>query len=139
VLGIIDANSTEIDENTKNPLFTIQPENPEDFGGTLRLGLQRAHLKRGTKTYDAYGTEYIEERHRHRYEFNNKYLEIFESKDMVVSGVYEDRNLVETIELSNHPWFVAVQYHPEFLSRPLRPHPLFREFIKASLKNHKID
>jgi len=139
VLGIIDANSTEIDENTKNPLFTIQPENPEDFGGTLRLGLQRAHLKRGTKTYEAYGTEYIEERHRHRYEFNNKYLEIFESKDMVVSGVYEDRNLVETIELSNHPWFVAVQYHPEFLSRPLRPHPLFREFIKASLKNHKID
>ncbi|MBN3491026.1 CTP synthase [Acholeplasma equirhinis] len=138
VLGLEDANTTEINPNTKNPIIKIQPLNPEDFGGTLRLGLQTAHLKEGTKAYSAYGTKEIKERHRHRYEFNNDYKEMFESKGMVVSGMFTERDLVEVIELPNHPWFVAVQYHPEFLSRPLRPHPLFRDFIEASLKNHKI-
>src|SRR5690606_5672451 len=120
VLGLEDANTTEINPNTKNPIIKIQPLNPEDFGGTLRLGLQTAHLKEGTKAYSAYGTKEIKERHRHRYEFNNDYKEMFESKGMVVSGMFTERDLVEVIELPNHPWFVAVQYHPEFLSRPLR-------------------
>ncbi|VEU83058.1 CTP synthase [Acholeplasma hippikon] len=138
VLGILDANTTEIDPNTKNPIITIQPENPEDLGGTLRLGLFGCELKDGSVAKRAYGVEHIEERHRHRYEFNNTYREIFESKDMVISGINKERNLVEVIELPKHPWYVAVQYHPEFLSRPLRPHPLFRDFIGATLQNHKI-
>ncbi len=138
VLGIKDANTTEIDPETKNPIITIQSENPADFGGTLRLGLYNCDLKEGSKVYNAYGIKKIKERHRHRYEFNNAYLEQFNDGNMVVSGINPERNLVEAIEIKDHPWFVAVQYHPEFLSRPLRPHPLFRDFIEMSLKNNKI-
>lgn len=138
VLNIKDANTTEIDPDTKNPIITIQPENPEDYGGTLRLGLFNCQLKPGTKAHEAYGKSKIAERHRHRYEFNNQYLDVFNDGNMQFTGINPERNLVEVIELKNHPWYVAVQYHPEFLSRPLRPHPLFRDFIEASIKNHII-
>ena len=104
------------------------------MGGTLRLGLYDCHLKENTKTIDLYQKTDIKERHRHRYEFNNKYNEVF-SRDLVVSGVNPQANLVEIVELKNHPWFIACQFHPEFLSRPQRPHPLFRGFIEASIKN----
>ncbi len=133
VLNIEDANSTEIDPETKNPVISLQRgrNSFEDMGGTLRLGLYDCEIKEGTKAYKAYGKSLIEERHRHRYEFNNEYLDQFENSDMIISGFNTKYNLVEMIELKNHPWFVAVQFHPEFLSRPLRPHPLFRDFIGA--------
>ena len=136
VLMLEDANTTEIDEHCKNPIITIQPNNSDDFGGTLRLGLYSCEIKKPSKMYDAYQKNSIAERHRHRYEFNNAYRDIFETKNLIISGLNTERNLVEAIELKDHPWFVAVQYHPEFLSRPLRPHPLFHKFIEASLKNH---
>lgn len=138
VLNIKDANTTEIDPETKAPIITIQPENPEDLGGTLRLGLFDCKLKEGSVVYKAYEKNLIAERHRHRYEFNNDYLKAFDGSEMVFSGINPERNLVEVVEIPSHPWYVAVQYHPEFLSRPLRPHPLFRDFIGASLQNHKI-
>lgn len=138
VLKIEDANTTEIDPETKNPIISIQPANPSDIGGTLRLGLFGCELKENSVVRKAYGNSSIEERHRHRYEFNNDYLEVFNTSDMVISGVNKERNLVEVLEIPSHPWYVAVQYHPEFLSRPLRPHPLFRDFVGASLQNHKI-
>lgn len=138
-LGYKDAETTEIDSETKMPLITIQKENNDDLGGTLRLGLFKCDLKEGTLAKRAYKNTSIFERHRHRYEFNNAYLDIFKDSDFVVSGVNPDKKLVEIIELKNHPWFVAVQFHPEFLSRPLRPHPLFIDFIEMSLKNTKIE
>lgn len=138
VLNIIDANSTEIDSDTANPIISLQRgrETDENFGGTLRLGLYDCEIKENTKTYQAYQEKNVQERHRHRYEFNNQYLEQFEESDMVIAGYNGEHQLVEIIELSNHPWFVAVQFHPEFLSRPLRPHPLFKDFIEASI-THK--
>jgi CTP synthase len=137
ILNLVGANSTEIDEKTPHPVISLQRgrETDEDLGGTLRLGLYDCDLKKNTKTYDAYEANIIKERHRHRYEFNNKYLEAFEQSDMMISGFNKDYHLVEIVELKNHPWFIAVQFHPEFLSRPLRPHPLFRDFIGASIKN----
>lgn len=137
VLNLVGANSTEIDEKTPHPVISLQRgrETDEDLGGTLRLGLYDCDVKKNTKTYDAYQENVIKERHRHRYEFNNKYLEDFEQSDMMISGFNKDYHLVEIVELKNHPWFIAVQFHPEFLSRPLRPHPLFRDFIGASVKN----
>lgn len=139
VLNIKDANTTEIDPETKNPLITLQPNNSDDIGGTLRLGLYDCKLKENSVVYQAYQKQLIAERHRHRYEFNNKYLNAFENSGMVISGINPERNLVEVVEIPELTWFVAVQYHPEFLSRPLRPHPLFRDFIQASLQNHKIE
>ncbi len=131
VLHIEDANSTEIDTNTKNPVISLQRgrATDEDMGGTLRLGLYDCEIKKDTKAFKAYEQNLIQERHRHRYEFNNAYLEQFEKSDMVISGFNTKYQLVEMVELADHPWFVAVQFHPEFLSRPLRPHPLFRDFI----------
>lgn len=139
VLNLVGANSTEIDEKTPHPVISLQRgrETDEDLGGTLRLGLYDCDLKKNTKTYDAYEANIIKERHRHRYEFNNKYLEAFEQSDMMISGFNKDYHLVEIVELKNHPWFIAVQFHPEFLSRPLRPHPLFSGFIEAA-KNYNI-
>jgi len=139
VLNIKDANSTEIDPETKNPVISLQRGRNafEDMGGTLRLGLYDCEIKTGTKAYDAYQETNIKERHRHRYEFNNEYLERFEESNMVISGFNTKYNLVEMIELNNHPWFVAVQFHPEFLSRPLRPHPLFRDFIGAIISQNQ--
>jgi CTP synthase len=136
VLNIKDASSTEIEPNTKNPVISLQRGrlSDEDLGGTLRLGLYDCEIKEGTRAFSAYQTKLIQERHRHRYEFNNAYLEQFEESDMVISGYNSEYQLVEMVELANHPWFVAVQFHPEFLSRPLRPHPLFRDFIGAIIK-----
>jgi len=139
VLGYNDANTTEIDPETKLPLILTKDEAGIDLGGTLRLGLYDCKLEKDTKAYTAYKKGLIQERHRHRYEFNNAYREIFNDGKFVISGVNPEKNLVEIIEIKNHPWFVAVQYHPEFLSRPLRPHPLFRDFIEMSLKNNKIN
>jgi len=105
------------------------------YGGTMRLGNYKCRLKNNTKASLAYkGQKVIVERHRHRYEVNNKYREKLEKKGMIMSGINPKRDLVEIIELSDHPFFVSTQFHPEFKTRPLRPHPLFKEFIKAAIK-----
>ncbi|SFA42309.1 CTP synthase [Parageobacillus thermantarcticus] len=136
VVGLKEAHSAEFDPNTPHPIIDLLPEQKdvEDLGGTLRLGLYPCKLQEGTLAYEAYQDEVIYERHRHRYEFNNHYRQIMEQHGFVFSGTSPDGRLVEIIELKDHPWFVAAQFHPEFTSRPTRPQPLFREFIKASLK-----
>jgi CTP synthase len=103
-----------------------------DMGGTMRLGLYPCHLQPDTLAQDAYQAESVEERHRHRFEFNNRYRDIFEKNGMVFSGLSPDGKLVEIAELKNHPFMLATQFHPEFLSRPNRPHPLFDKFIQAA-------
>ncbi|EGR8612156.1 CTP synthase, partial [Listeria monocytogenes] len=112
-----------------------EQKNIENMGGTLRLGLYPARIKQGTKAEAAYGTTLVEERHRHRYEFNNEYREQMEEAGMIVSATSPDGRLVEVVELIDHPWFVACQYHPEFISRPNRPQSLFKDFVGAALKN----
>jgi len=107
-------------------------------GGTMRLGAYPCLLMRGTKAYEAYKDPDISERHRHRFEFNNDYRKDFEKQGMILSGISPDRELVEIVELKGHPWFVASQFHPEFKSRPNRPHPLFRDFIGAVIKNSSL-
>jgi CTP synthase len=143
VCGLKGANSTEFAERTKYPVISTMEEQKsllkkEKFGGTMRLGDYRCELKKDSISWKAYGmTKYIFERHRHRYEFNNKFRKIFEEKGMVISGTNPERGLVEIIELKNHPFFVATQFHPEFKSRPLKPHPLFFEFVKTVLQLQK--
>lgn len=134
VLKLEDANSTEFDENCKNNIIDYLPDQYKGIkmGGTMRLGEYDCVLVKGTKTYDLYGQDLIRERHRHRYEFNNKYKELFSDGNLTFSGVNPQTNLCEIVELKNHPYFVACQFHPEFLSRPLKPHPLFLGFIKAA-------
>lgn len=134
--GLTGAQSTELDENTPYPVIYIMPDkaNITDLGGTLRLGSYPCKLKEGTRVRDIYGSELIHERHRHRYEFNNQYRSKLEAAGMEFSGISPDGSLVEAVELKGHPFFVAVQYHPEFKSRPTRPHPLFAAFIKASME-----
>lgn len=135
VLGMKDAHSTEADPNTTHGIIDIMADkrDEENIGGTLRLGLYPATLKKGTKTRAAYDDqEVIQERHRHRYEFNNKYREEFEKAGLVFSGVSPDNHLVEIIELPDKKFFIAAQYHPEFLSRPQRPEGLFKAFIGAA-------
>lgn len=136
VVGLKGAHSAEIDPSTPHPIIDLLPEQKdiEDLGGTLRLGLYPCKLVEGTKAYDAYQDEVIYERHRHRYEFNNEYRTMMEENGFMFSGTSPDGRLVEIIELKDHPWFVAAQFHPEFTSRPTRPQPLFREFIRASLE-----
>ncbi|AMX85048.1 CTP synthetase [Geobacillus subterraneus] len=136
VVGLAGAHSAEFDPNTPHPIIDLLPEQKdvEDLGGTLRLGLYPCKLQEGTLAHAAYGDEVIYERHRHRYEFNNQYRHLMEEHGFVFSGTSPDGRLVEVIELKDHPWFVAAQFHPEFTSRPTRPQPLFREFVKASLK-----
>lgn len=136
VLGLKGAHSAELDPNTPYPIIDLLPEQKdiEDMGGTLRLGLQPCKIEEGTKVFAAYGDEVIYERHRHRYEFNNEYRQAMEDKGFTFSGTSPDGRLVETIEIQDHPWFVASQFHPEFTSRPNRPQPLFRDFVGASLK-----
>ena len=138
VFGYTDASSTEIDPDTTHPIIYLLPDQYSgiNMGGTLRLGLYDCHLSEGSKVYEAYGQADIKERHRHRYEFNNDYLNVL-SKDLKCVGINEAQNLVEIVELQNHPYFVACQFHPEFLSRPQRPHPLFKELLKASIENHE--
>jgi len=139
VCDLKDANSTESDANTPHPVICLLEEQKDivNKGGTMRLGAQPCRLKTNTIAYKCYGQELISERHRHRYEFNNKYRDIFTSKGIVFSGFTLDNELVEIIELKDHPWFVAVQFHPEFKSKPTNPHPLFKEFIKATLNVRK--
>lgn len=138
-LGLKDANTTEINEKTKNPVIHLLPGQEEhlqdkSYGGTLRLGAYQCQLATGTKARKQYGQEMIEERHRHRYEFNNDYRDALVKAGLVVSGVNPEQDLVEIIELKDHPYFVGVQFHPEFQSRPLHPHPLFVGLIKAASK-----
>ncbi|PLR85499.1 CTP synthase [Bacillus sp. V33-4] len=139
VLGLEDAHSAEINPNTKHPVIDLLPEQKdiEDLGGTLRLGLYPCKLTEGSKANIAYDDEVVYERHRHRYEFNNQYRQAMEQAGFMFSGTSPDGRLVEIIEIEDHPWFVASQFHPEFTSRPTRPQPLFRDFIKASLKLHQ--
>ena len=135
VLGMADANSTEMDPDTQHPLIDIMPDQKGvDMGGTMRLGQYPCTLQEGTRAYQAYGQQLIYERHRHRYEVNNDYREELENAGMMLCGVSPDKHIVEMVELKDHPWFVASQAHPEFKSRPNRPHPLFAGFIRASLE-----
>jgi len=136
VLGLKEAHSTEQVSDTPYPFIDLLPEQRDisNMGGTMRLGSYDCKLTSGTKAEKAYGQEMIAERHRHRYEFNNEYLDMLVENGMIVSGTNPDTGLVEIVEIKDHPWFVGVQFHPEFKSRPLRPHPLFREFIKAAKK-----
>ncbi len=139
VLGKSTAHTVEVDEATKDPIIHVNPTQSKNirenrYGGTMRLGAYDCQLKAGSIARKAYGQATISERHRHRYEFNNDYAEALEKKGMIISGVNPESDLVEIIELTNHPFFVGVQFHPEFRSRPLRPHPLFKAFIKAAMK-----
>ena len=134
--GLKDANSTEFKKNARNPVISLLEEQRKikDLGGTMRLGAYPCRIKKNSLAHKVYGKTLISERHRHRYEFNNKYKKLLEKKGMVFSGIYPKGNLVEIVELKNHPYFIAVQFHPEFKSKPNSAHPLFRGFIKASLQ-----
>jgi len=136
VLGLEGANSYEVDENTLHPVISMMDEQKSivEKGATMRLGSYECQVKPGTKGFDAYGEEFVRERHRHRYEVNNEYVDQFEKAGLTVSGINPKRNLVEMVELQDHPWFLAVQSHPEFLSKPNKAHPLFKAFIKAALE-----
>ena len=138
VLGWAGANSTEFDENTPYPVIDFLPGQREELnlGGTLRLGLYPCQLLLGSRARDIYGQELINERHRHRYEVNNAYLSNFQTYGLVLCGQAPDQSVVEMLELpvEQHPWYVACQFHPEFRSRPNKPHPLFASFIEASLQ-----
>lgn len=135
VVGFKDAHSAELDPGTTHPVIHLMPEQDgiEDIGGTLRLGAYPCVLNKESKAYKVYGQEVVEERHRHRYEVNNYYREDLIRNGMMLSGLSPDGRIVEMIELPDHPWFVATQAHPEFKSRPNRPHPLFKGFIGAAL------
>lgn len=137
ILNFKDANSSEFNKNTAHPIIDLMYEQREieDKGGTMRLGLYPCKIGKDTKAYEAYGTDMIRERHRHRYELNNDYRDMLQQNGMILSGISPNGKLVEMMELKDHPWYVGVQFHPEFKSRPNRAHPLFREFIKASLEN----
>ncbi|MGH7902730.1 MAG: CTP synthase [Candidatus Dormibacteraceae bacterium] len=136
-----DANSTEFAAFTSTPVIDLMPEQRDvaEMGGTMRLGLYPCRLVFGTKAQRAYGEELIYERHRHRFEFNNEYREVLEEAGLVFSGLSPNGRLVEIVELADHPWFVASQFHPEFRSRPNRPHPLFGGFVAASVRQSGID
>ncbi len=141
VCGLKGASSTEFKQKTKYPIISLLAEqkNIHDMGGTMRLGAYPCRVKRGTLAHKVYKATLVSERHRHRYEFNNKYRPALEKAGMTFSGIYPEKNLVEIVELRSnngrpHPYFIAVQYHPEFKSKPDKPHPLFRDFIKAALK-----
>jgi CTP synthase len=138
VLGLADANSAEFDEKTSNPVIHIMEtqKNVTKKGGTMRLGAYPCKIKQGTLAYKIYGEENISERHRHRFEYNNDYKERLESAGLICSGTSPDGTLVEIVENINHPFFIAGQFHPEFKSRPDRPAPLFKAFVKAAL-NYK--
>ena len=140
VLGLANANTTEIDFNTPHPVIDIMAEQKNicDKGGTMRLGKYNCQLTEDSLSYAAYDEVNISERHRHRYELNNAYREQLAEAGMVIAGINPERDLVEIIEIKEHPWFVAVQFHPEFKSRPNRPHPLFRDFIGAVYKNKQV-
>jgi CTP synthase len=137
VLNLTNANSTEFDSETPYNIIDYMPDQYQGIymGGTLRLGLYECHLQKDSIAHSAYDQDVIFERHRHRYEFNNEFKAMFEAKGMIFSGINPQTNLVEIVELKSHPFFVAVQFHPEFLSRPDKPHPLFKKFIEKALKS----
>lgn len=139
VLGLKDANSAEIDPETTNPVIDIMPEqrNVQEMGGTMRLGQYPCVLNPESKSYQLYGASMIYERHRHRYEVNNDYREEFANHGVIFAGTSPDNHIVEMMEIPSHPWFVACQFHPEFKSRPNRPHPLFRGFVSAAAKRYE--
>ncbi len=150
VAGIKDATSREFDKDAKNPVIDVMEEQKEllkqkNYGGTMRLGAYDCQVQEGTISHKAYkdwvsdnkGPYIISERHRHRYEVNNDYKDILKEKGLVIAGINQKKNLVEIIEIKDHPFFVATQFHPEFKSRPLKPHPLFKEFIKSAIKRQK--
>ncbi|MCD0489004.1 CTP synthase [Pedobacter sp. MC2016-14] len=139
VLGLANANTTEIDEEAPHPVIDMMEEQKTvtDKGGTMRLGSYPCDLKKGTKAYAAYGKSHINERHRHRYEFNNDYLSQYEEAGMIASGMNPDSHLVEIIELKNHPFFVGGQFHPELKSTVANPHPLFVKFVAAAMEHAK--
>jgi CTP synthase len=139
VCGLKGANSSEFDSATAYPVIDLMAEQRSiaRMGGSMRLGACPCHLEEGTFAYAAYGVRVISERHRHRYEFNNLFKEVMTEKGLVVSGTSPDGSLVEMVEITNHPWFVGCQFHPELRSRPARAHPLFREFVRAA-KAHKL-
>ncbi len=139
VVGLKDAASTEVDPETSHPVIDLMEEQKKvsTKGGTMRLGAYPCHIKKGTKVYDIYQKEFITERHRHRYEFNNRYMEQYKRKGMIFSGINPDSNLVEIIELKDHPWFIGTQFHPEYKSTVLNPHPLFVNFVAACLEHKK--
>jgi CTP synthase len=150
VAGLENANSQEFKADTKDPVIYLMTEwydfqkkcvqkrdESSDKGGTMRLGAYPCVLRKDTKAWEAYETKEIDERHRHRYEFNKKYYEQFEDRGLVFSGLSPDEALVEIVEVKDHPWFLGCQFHPEFKSNPMRPHPLFREFIRAAKESGK--
>jgi CTP synthase len=139
VMGLKEANTAEIDRNAKDKVIDLMTEQVKvkEMGGTMRLGAYPATLEAGSRIAEIYGDVEISERHRHRYEVNNDYVERLTEKGMVFAGINPTLNLVETIELKDHPWFIGVQYHPEFKSKPMAPHPLFRSFIEASYQNRQ--
>jgi CTP synthase len=150
VAAMADANSQEFDKNTPYPVIylmtewyddktgTVQRRNiTSDKGGTMRLGAYPCMIKEDTLAHKAYGISDISERHRHRYEFNNTFIDQLEEKGLVISGTSPDAELVEIVEIEDHPWYLGCQFHPEFKSSPMDPHPLFREFIRASLAYSK--
>ena len=136
-LGITDATTTEYDPEANNPVISLMAEQKQkkDMGGTMRLGAFDCELKEGTHSHRAYGATMISERHRHRYEFNDAYREQFEAKGFVLAGTNPKLGLVEVVEVPDHPWFVGVQYHPEFKTQPLQAHPLFRDFVHAAIEH----
>ncbi len=138
VCGLDDAQSTEFEKETNHPVICLLDDQrtKTDMGGTMRLGAQPAHLKPGSKSAEAYGTTEISERHRHRYEVNNVYRQQFTAHGMSIAGTSPDDSLVEIVEIPEHRWFVAVQYHPEFKSKPTQSHPLFAGFIEAAVAHH---
>lgn len=137
--GLEGANSTEFDPDTKHPVIAILEEQKDvtDKGGSMRLGTWQTKFLEGSHAHQVYGKTEASERHRHRYEFNMKYRQLLEEQGFVISGTSPDGNLVELVELKNHPWYLACQYHPEFQSKPNAPHPLFKAFITASLANEE--
>jgi len=149
VLGLSKAHSSEFNPKTPDPVIALVTEwldrdgsvetrdENANLGGTMRLGAQTGKLVPGTKTRRAYGNEEIHERHRHRYEFNNNYLQRLQDAGLVISGLSVDNELVEMVELSDHPWFIGCQFHPEFKSKPFAPHVLFKAFIKAAHEHAK--
>jgi CTP synthase len=136
VLGYKDAHSSELDQYTTNPVIDLMPEQKDvdQLGGTMRLGQYPCKLDENSKVRKLYGSDVIYERHRHRYEVNNKYRQELSDAGMMLSGISPDGRIVEMIEIPSHPFFVASQFHPEFKSRPNRPHPLFAGFIKAAIE-----
>lgn len=137
VLGLNEANSTEIDADTPHPIISLLSEQSgvQDLGGTMRLGAYICELKPQTKAFQAYQKEQISERHRHRYEFNNAYKERMENQGFLISGTLKEEALCEIAEIKDHPWMVGVQFHPEFKSKPTESHPLFRDFVQAMIKH----